>query len=81
MELPKIETHSLDLWFANIVDAINYNLSKIESAVPALDKQLTTMDTAPIHDLKVSLDDLVKAVNQAFEQVDNRLRKIELGSK
>lgn len=81
MALPKIESvelHYLDLWFANIVDIINYDLGKIEDEVPALSMVLTNVDTAPIQYLRDSLDKLVDNINQGFEQIDDRLRKIEL---
>ena len=84
MALPKlepVELHYLDLWFANIVDTINYDLGKIEGAVPALSMVLTNVDTAPIQYLKDSLDGLVKNVNAAFEQIENRLKGLEQGGK
>jgi hypothetical protein len=80
MALPKIEPielQYLDLWFANIVDTINYDLGQIEVAVPALSMMLTTVDTAPIQYLKDSLTRLVATLNQGFEQIDDRMRKIE----
>lgn len=80
MALPKIdrvELQYLDQWFANIVDTINYDLGKIEGAVPALNKVLTNVDTAPIQYLRDSLDKLVDNINKGFEQIDDRLGKIE----
>lgn len=78
--LPKIdsvEMQYLDLWFANIVDTINYDLTKIESAVPALAQQLTNVDTAPIQYLKDSLDQLVKNVNKGFDQINDKFRSLD----
>ncbi len=80
MALPKIdpvELHYLDLWFANIVDTINYDLGKIEGAVPALNMVLTNIDTAPIQYLTNSLDELVKSMNAGFEQVEQSFNSIE----
>lgn len=80
MALPKIERAELqylDQWYASIVDAINYDLGKIEVAVPALSMVLTTIDTAPIQYLRDSLDKLVDNINKGFEQIDDRLGKIE----
>ena len=80
MALPNLEPvdlHYLDLWFANIVDAINYDLGKIEDAVPALSMVLTTMDTAPIQYLRESLDKLVDNINKGFAEIENRLKAIE----
>ena len=80
MALPKIESidlQYLDLWFANIVDAVNYDLTQIETAVPALSMLLTSLDTAPIEYLKESLSKLVENINQGFMQIDDRLRDME----
>lgn len=80
MALPKLEKAELqylDSWFANIVDAINYDLGKIEAAVPTLSMVLTNIDTAPVKYLRDSLDNLVDNVNKALELIDDRLRKIE----
>ncbi len=80
MALPKIdsiELQYLDLWFANIVDAINYDLGQIENAIPALNMILTNIDTAPIQYLKDSFTKLVDNINKGFEQIDDRLSKIE----
>ena len=80
MALPKIEPidlQYLDLWCSGIVDTLNYDLDKIEGAVPILDKVLTTVDTAPIQYLKDSLTKLVDNINEGFEQIEDRLGKIE----
>jgi len=80
MALPKIapiELQYLDLWFANIVDAINYDLIQIEAAVPALSMMLTSIDTVPIQYLKDSFTKLVENINQGFMQIDDRLRDME----
>lgn len=80
MALPKLENvelHYLDLWFANLVDIINYDLGKIEDEVPTLDMVLTNVDTAPIQYLKDSLDGLITNLNEVFEEIDNRLQLIE----
>lgn len=80
MALPKlelIELQYIDLWFSNLVDNINYDLGKIEDAVPALDTILTTIDTSPVQYLRNSLDNLVNSINEAFEQIDTRLRALE----
>lgn len=80
MALPKverIEIHYLDLWFANLVDNMNYNLDKIEGEVPTLDMVLTNLDPAPVQYLRDSFDKLVDNINKGFEQIDDRLRKIE----
>jgi hypothetical protein len=80
MALPKIEPlelQYLDLWFANIVDTLNYDLAQIEDAVPALSMLLTNVDTAPVQYLKDSFAKLVENINQGFIQIDDRLRKIE----
>lgn len=79
-ELPKlkqVDIKNLDQWFANLTDNINYDLGKIEGAVPALVKVLTNIDTAPIKYLKDSLDDLVNNMNKAIEQIDQRFRALE----
>ena len=76
-KLEQIELQYLDLWFANIVDTLNYDLGKIEIAVPALSMVLTNLDTAPIQYLKDSFTKLVDNINDAFEQIDDRLGKIE----
>lgn len=79
-KLPKIENiemQYLDLWFANIVDTINYDLGQIETAVPALAQLLTNIDTAPIKYLKDSLDNLVKSINQGFEQINDKFRSLD----
>lgn len=78
--LPKvgfIKLDTLDLWFSNVVDAVNYDLGKIENAVPALNMVLTNIDTAPIQYLKDSLDELVKNINTGFDQIDDRLKTME----
>jgi hypothetical protein len=80
MALPKIkpvDLQYLDNWFSNVVDALNYDLGKIEDAVPTLDMVLTNIDTAPIQYLRDSLNKLVEDINVGFEQIDNRLRDIE----
>ena len=80
MALPKIEQielQYLDQWFANLVDAINYDLTKIEGAVVALSMQLTNIDTAPIQYLKDSLNNLVKDINNGFETIDNQFRALD----
>ncbi len=80
MALPKIELielHYLDLWFANIVDTINYDLAQIEDAVPALSMLLTNVDTAPIQYLKDSLDALVRDINEGFEKIGDQFRSLE----
>lgn len=76
-KIDKIELQYLDQWFSNIVDAINYDLGKIEAAVPALSMVLTNVDSAPIEYLRNSLDKLVDNINNGFEMIDDRLRKIE----
>jgi hypothetical protein len=84
MALPKIdpvELHYLDLWFANIVDILNYDLGKIEVAVPSLDMVLTNVDTAPIQYLRDSLENLVSNINKGFEQIENRLKMLESQAK
>ena len=77
LKIEPVETQYLDTWFASIVDTLNYDLEKIEDAVPALDMVLTTMDTAPIQDLKDSLTKLVDNINKGFDQIEDRLGKIE----
>ena len=80
MALPKlddVQLHYLDLWFANLVDTINYDLGKIEDEVPTLDMVLTNVDTAPIQYLKDSLDELIKNLNDGFEEIDRRLSALE----
>lgn len=76
-KIDRVELQYLDQWFSNIVDAINYDLGKIEIAVPALNMVLTNVDTAPIQYLRDSLDKLVDNINNGFEMIDDRLRKIE----
>lgn len=80
MALPNldyIELQYLNLWFANLVDNINFNSTKIEGAVPALNMELTSIDTAPIQYLRDSLNKLVDNVNSSLSKIDERLRKIE----
>lgn len=82
MALTKIEDINLqylNIWFSNIVDAINFDLTKIQEEVPTLNMVLTTIDAAPIEYLKDSLVDLVKSVNEAFDQIDERLSRLEEG--
>lgn len=76
-EIKPVEIQYLDLWFANIVDTINYDLGKIEAAVPALSMQLTNLDTAPIHYLKDSLDELTTTLNKGFEQINDKFRSLD----
>lgn len=80
MALPKldpVDLHYLDLWLSNIADVINYDLGKIEVAVPTLSMILTNIDTPPIQYLRDSLEKLVDNVNNGFEQIDERLKKME----
>lgn len=76
-EIKEIELHYLDLWLSNLVDALNYNNTKIEDEVPTLDEVLTTIDTVPIQYLRDSFTNLVDNINKGFEQIDDRLRKLE----
>lgn len=78
-EIPNIELQYLDTWFSNIVDTINYDLAKIEDAVPALSAILTTLDAAPIQYLNESFNGLVKSLNNGFDQINDKFR--ELGSR
>lgn len=75
--IENVEMQYLDLWFANIVDTINYDLTQIETAVPALAQLLTNVDTAPIQYLKDSLDNLVKNVNKGFDQINDQFRSLD----
>ncbi len=76
-EIKEIDLQYLDRWMASLVDTINYDLSKIENAVPALSQVLTNTDTAPIQYLRDSLNELVNNINSAFEQIDDRFRSME----
>lgn len=75
--IDRVEMQYLDLWFANIVDTINYDLGQIEVAVPALAQQLTTVDTAPIQYLRDSLDKLVDGVNKGFVEINEKFRSLD----
>jgi flagellar capping protein FliD len=77
MALPKVELHDLNNWFSNLVDNINYDLEKIEVAVPALNMVLTTIDTAPIQYLKDSLDKMIDGVNKSLSDMESRLKALE----
>jgi hypothetical protein len=75
--LKKVELQYLDQWFSTLVDSTNYNIGQIQIAVPVLNMLLTNLDTAPIKYLRESLDKLVDNIDEAFQQFDLRLRKIE----
>ncbi len=80
MEQPKlehVELQAIELWFANFVDAINYDLQQIETAVPALDNLLTTIDTPPYRYLTDALNKLIDDVNQSLEENDDRIKSLE----
>lgn len=80
MELPKIENielQAMDNWFSIVVDAINFDISQIETAVVALDKKLTTIDASPIAYLRDSLNSLVANVNLGFSQIQEKLNEID----
>lgn len=80
-DLNKVELQYLNNWFSNLVDTLNYNLGKIEDEVVTLDKVLVTIDTAPIDYLRDSLNDIVLSINKGFEQIEERLSKLEARSK
>lgn len=75
--LKEVEIHELNQWFSNIVDTINFDLGKIEGAVPSLVNILTNIDTAPIAYLKDSLDELVKSLNKGFEQINDKFQSLD----
>lgn len=75
--LKEAELQYLDIWFSNLVDAVNYDLGKIEDAVPALSKILTNIDTAPVKYLKDSLDNIVRSINESFKEIEDRLKALE----
>lgn len=76
-EVDQIQLQYLDLWFANIVDTSNYNWQLIESAVPALALQLSTLDTAPIQYLRDSFDKLTIVLNEAFGLITNEIDSLK----
>ncbi len=77
MAIERIELQYLDTWFSNIVDTINFDLCKIEDAVPALAQLLTTLDAAPVQYLNESFDALVKNLNNGFDQINDKVRSLE----
>lgn len=76
-EIREVDLQYLNQWMSNLVDIINYDLNKIESAVPALSQVLTNTDPAPIQYLRDSLNELVNSLNSAFKQIDDRFRVLE----
>lgn len=72
-----IETHTMNQWFANLVDTLNYDLEKIMGAVSGLENALTAVDTAPIDYLTESLAQLVTNVNDNFDIINERLDELE----
>jgi len=79
VELPKVENIELkyiNQWFSNLVDTINFDLSQIETAVIALNKQLTTLDAAPTQYLSESLNKLVISINDGFEKIGMELQSL-----
>ncbi len=80
MAQPKIEhvqLQAIELWFANFVDTINYDLKQIETAVPSLNNLLTTIDTPPYKYLTDALNKLIDEVNEALEKNDDRIKSLE----
>lgn len=90
MELPeikKIEMQDLDRWFTTLTDGVNYNLQEIEKALPlslGANKNLSTIDTAPINYLKNALDELVTNLNKnlgglsaEFAKMEKRIKSLE----
>jgi hypothetical protein len=76
-EIKQVETQTLDQWFSNVVDTVNYDLEQIESAVVALENALTTIDTAPIQYLKDSLNELVKNLNSNFSAITDKISSMD----
>lgn len=77
MALPKIENvelHTMDQWFANLVDTINYDLQLLQKATALpLTEHLTNVDTSPIEYLNSSLQNMVKNINSAFDMINEKL--------
>ena len=80
MELPKLEDIELqyfDQWLSNLVDSVNYDLQQIEIAVIALDKILVNIDAAPFQSLQESLNQMIKGINESFEQITEQFARYE----
>jgi len=80
VELPKLEDIELqyfDQWLSNLVDSVNYDLQQIEIAVIALDKILVNIDAAPFQSLQESLNQMIKGINESFEQITEQFARYE----
>ncbi len=80
MELTKIkdvDIQAMDRWFANLVDAVNYDVQQIMAAVIALDNVLSTVDTSPIDTLIASFKELVTNINANFGIINDKLGEMD----
>ena len=77
-EIKDVELQFMDQWFANLVDAINFDLQLLQKAtVLPLTDNLTTVDTSPIAYLNDSLKNLVRNINSAFGMINDRLGEMD----
>lgn len=67
-----LNINHLQQWFANIVDIINENYRLIEAELPSLALTLTTVDTAPIDDIKNAFDQLQSKIEMLENQLNNK---------
>lgn len=77
IDFKDVELQYLDVWMANLVDNINYDLGQIQIEVPTLDMKLNTIDTAPVEYLAESLNNLVDDLNENMEMIADAVRSIE----
>jgi uncharacterized small protein (DUF1192 family) len=66
----------LQLWFANIVDIINENTrliaEEINAISPGFSLTITTLDTAPVDDIKDALGALQSRIERLEQQLNNK---------
>lgn len=66
----------LQLWFSNVVDIYNENLrlisDQINSISPGFSLTVTTLDTAPVDDIKNALDALQSRIERLEQQLNNK---------
>lgn len=78
-DVKEIQINFLDQWLSNLGDDINFNNAKIIEEVPSLDQKLTNIDSVPIKYLEDSLRELVNNINKSFQEIEERLNRLEGG--
>ncbi len=72
----EMNINHLQLWFANIVDILNENIrligEEINAISPGFSLTLTTLDTAPVDDIKNALDALQSRIEKIETALNNK---------